>query len=90
MESKVLKIVTRKFNFYRAPECKAKVISQNNGIVKVEFSGTKASFACCFDENFIDYQYYLKDYGGKDFSIRKIERKNPERFIIFYEEVKNV
>ncbi|MCM8778894.1 MAG: hypothetical protein NC898_02040 [Candidatus Omnitrophica bacterium] len=88
MEQRLLSRVTRKFNSRRAPECKAKVVFQRDGVLCIEFSGTKASFACCFDENFVDYQYYLKDITGKDFSLQKIERKRAEKFRVFYEEVR--
>ncbi|MCM8798678.1 MAG: hypothetical protein NC821_04360 [Candidatus Omnitrophica bacterium] len=91
MEGNILRKVTRKFNQYRYPECKAKVVSHKERRLKVEFSGTKASFACCFDENFVDYKYYLKDLANLDFEIERIERKTPETFIVNYylQEVKH-
>ena len=84
MESNILRKVTREFNKYRYPEARARVLLNKNDYLVVEFTGTKASFACCFDENFIDYKYYLKDIAHKDFNIIKILRKAEDRFLVLY------
>jgi hypothetical protein len=86
LESKLLRKVTKEFNKYRYPEAKAKILVNRDDILVVEFTGTKASFACCFDENFIDYQYYLKDIAGKDFKIVNILRKTEDKFWVFYKD----
>jgi len=86
MEAKKIKKVTREFNKYRAPESKARVVLNKDSTLKVEFTGTKASYVCCFDENFIDYSYYLKDLANKDFQIMQIKRKAPERFLVTYKQ----
>jgi len=75
MNQRVLRSVTREFNKYRSPECKAKVLFNGNEILGVVFSGTKLYLSCYFDENFIDYRYYLKDISGKDFAIINIIKK---------------
>lgn len=84
VDAKQLRRITLEFNKYRAPECKARVLLNKDNTLTVEFTGTKASHACCFDENFIDYQYYLKDLAKKSFEINKIKRKAPERFMVIY------
>ncbi|MCS7150771.1 MAG: hypothetical protein NZ928_00070 [Endomicrobia bacterium] len=83
MKDKLKKVVFE-FNKLRYPECKAKIISFKNGTVEVEFSGTKASFACCFDENFIDLKYYFLDYLNLNFEIKEILKVAADRFIVKY------
>ena len=61
MGPKLLRRAATEFNKYRVPECKAKVLSNKDKTLIVEFSGTTAPFSCCFDEYFIDYGCYLKD-----------------------------
>jgi len=86
LESKLLRKVTREFNKYRYPEARAKILVNKEGYLVVEFTGTKASFACCFDENFIDYKYYLKDIADKDFKIVNILRKTEDKFWVVYKD----
>jgi len=84
--SKLLRKVTQEFNKYRYPQAKVKILVNRDDILVVEFTGTKASFACCFDENFIDYKYYLKDIAGKDFKIVNILRKAEDKFWMVYKD----
>lgn len=77
--------VVREFNRMHAPECLAKVRRKKGNFLEVEFSGTKAGFACCFDENFIDFAYYVKDMMGWDLKIKKLERLPHDRFLVEYE-----
>lgn len=79
-----LKEAIVKFNEIRYPESEAKIISIKDDVVYVEFSGTKASFACCFDENFVDLKYYFLDYSNINFEITKVQRISNDRFIVEY------
>ncbi len=80
----MLNVVSRKFNRYRSPECKAKVLRNKDRYLVVEFSGTNIS-SCCFDEHFEDYRQILEEYKGK-FQIEKIEEKI-DRFIVYYKKI---
>ncbi len=90
-----LKKVEKEFNFYRDPECHAEIIDAGEDEIKVEFSGTVASYACCFDENFIDFQFYVLDFVGEEIEVKEIKREKSDKFIVTYsrkrqKEVKNV
>ncbi|KPJ51057.1 hypothetical protein AMJ40_01165 [candidate division TA06 bacterium DG_26] len=84
MDPGTLRRVTREFNRYRAPECRARTVRNGEDRLVVEFSGTAAHFACCFDEHFVDYGYYLKDVAESDFEIEKIERMKNGWFAVTY------
>ncbi len=84
MEGFILRKVSREFNKWRSPECKVKVLKNRGNNLTVEFTGTRAGFACCFDENFVDYVYYLEDIGKKKFEVSQIKRKDKERFVVNY------
>jgi hypothetical protein len=83
VNSKDLKRVTKEFNRYRFPECKAQTLENNSKFLKIRFVGTKANFACCFDENFYDFQYYLKDVANLDAKIQDVIRDGAS-FIVYY------
>jgi len=83
MKSRLLKKVSRDFNHFRSPECRANVIENNGEILKVKFTGTASTFSCCFDEHFEDYRLILEENGIKT-EIEKVERKSMEKFIVLY------
>ena len=82
--NKTLDKVLKEFNNYRYPECEAKLLHFSQDKIIVEFSGTKASFACCFDENFVDFKYYLEDFLKEKFEISKVERTDIDKFLVEY------
>lgn len=84
MKSQELRKVTKEFNYYRSPECRAQTLFNEEDVIKIKFSGTKAGFACCFDENFQDFRYYLKDIAKVEATIEKIKRTKNNNFIISY------
>lgn len=79
-----LKNITRKFNRFRAPECRVKTVKNTKEEIEIEFTGTAADFSCCFDEHFIDYKYLLMDIFKLEFKIEEIERINDDKFIVIY------
>ena len=81
MHPSKLRVISREFNKYRFPECKARVIKNEKEKLTVEFSGTSC-FSCCFDEHFEDYRLLLEERGEK-YEIEKIENKK-EKFIVVY------
>ena len=85
MDPKKLRKASREFNRYRAPECKVKTIKNTKDRLVVKFEGTGASFYCCYDENFIDYLYYLKDHTGESMKIKDVRQPTPNSFIVIYE-----
>ncbi|GEM_PF-1052647 len=72
------------FNFYRDPECRARIVRVDEENVEVEFTGTVAGYACCFDENFVDLKFYFLDFADEDVEIEKILREDRERFMVRY------
>lgn len=80
MKPNKLRSITRKFNRYRFPECRARTIFNKDGRIIVEFSGTSIS-SCCFDEHFEDYRLLL----GEDVKIEKIDYLR-DRFVVYYKE----
>ncbi len=84
MRPEKLRKITRRFNRYRSPECRAEVVRNEDREVEVKFTGSTASFACCFDENFVDYCYLIRDLAGEDFVIKEIKRRGPEEFRVVY------
>lgn len=84
MNKDLLEKINEEFNSLRQPECYAEIKEIGDNYLVIEFSGTKINFACCFDENFIDYQYYLKDFGNLEFIISEIKREG-DKFIVRYE-----
>lgn len=83
MDKNLLEKIKEEFNSLRQPECYAEIKEIGENYLVVEFSGTKINSACCFDENFIDYQYYLKDFGNLEFLIDEIKREG-NKFIVKY------
>ncbi len=84
MDSSTLRKVTAIFNRYRAPECRARVVQNKPPFLVVEFSGTRAALSCCFDEHFVDYRYYLKDFSGIEFQIDQVDMTKRGRFVVTY------
>jgi hypothetical protein len=82
--SKILQKATRQFNKFRFPEVNANVLKNQNGFLKVKFTGAVAPFACCFDENFIDYIYYIREFSLFDLEIETIKRKKINEFVVTY------
>ncbi len=80
----LLNKVIYEFNLYGYPECEAKLLFVNDNKIAVDFSGTKAHFACCFDENFVDFKYYLNDFLKYKFEISKVEQVDINRFLVEY------
>ncbi len=84
MKPEILRKTTREFNRYRAPECRVKTVKNTENELIVRFEGTGANFFCCYDENFVDFLYYLKDHGGKSFKIHDVREKKPGVFLVVY------
>ena len=84
MRPEDLRRVTRRFNRYRSPECRAEVVKNTGEELEVRFTGSTASFACCFDENFVDYCYLIQDLAGENFTIKEVKRRGPEEFRVVY------
>lgn len=59
-----LKKVEEKFNRYRAPEAKAKILSIAKNRVKVKFEGTFCR-TCGFYDYFDDFSIFAEDFGLK-------------------------
>jgi peroxiredoxin (alkyl hydroperoxide reductase subunit C) len=83
----LIKKATKEFNDLRYPECWAIIKEIGKDYLIVEFLGTKINFACCFDENFYDYQYYLKDFANWESLIKEI-KKESNKFIVKYQLIK--
>jgi hypothetical protein len=83
----LIKKATKEFNDLRYPECWAIIKEIGKDYLIVEFLGTKINFACCFDENFYDYQYYLKDFANWESLIKEI-KKESNKFIVEYQLIK--
>ncbi len=83
MDKNLLEKIKEEFNSLRKPECYAEIKEIGEDYLVLEFFGTKINSACCFDENFIDYQYYLKDFGNLEFLIDEIKREG-DKFIVKY------
>jgi len=79
----VLRKISREFNHFRFPECRAKVIGKGEESIRVEFTGTAASFSCCFDEHFEDFRLMMEERGMKA-DIGEIKRESPDKFIVLY------
>ena len=84
METKKLRKVVREFNKYRNPECKARTVRNKDYELVVEFSGSVASYACCFDENFIDFKFYIEDIADEKMEIKEIKRVKSDKFVVKY------
>lgn len=84
METKKLRKVVREFNKYRNPECKARTVRNKDDELVVEFSGSVASYACCFDENFIDFKFYIEDIADENMEIKEIKRVKSDKFVVKY------
>ena len=68
MDDKKLRNITREFNRWRYPECRARTIKNDDEKLIIQFDGT-FSFSCCFDEHFEDFRIMLEEKGGV---VRKI------------------
>ncbi|MBC7194919.1 MAG: hypothetical protein H5U37_04610 [Caldisericia bacterium] len=88
MNSILLRKLIKKFNELRNPECKAKTIKNKEDELVLEFTGSTASFSCCFDEHFEDLRYFFEDKGGIKLFIEDVKRENEEKFIVKYK-IKN-
>jgi hypothetical protein len=84
VDASILRKVTTRFNRYRAPECRARVLLNEDPLLVVEFTGTRAATSCCFDEHFVDYTYYLKDISGIEFQIDEVDLTERGRFVVTY------
>ncbi|RKZ00456.1 MAG: hypothetical protein DRQ10_04145 [Candidatus Hydrothermota bacterium] len=84
VETKKLRKVVREFNKYRNPECKARTVRNKDDELVVEFSGSVASYACCFDENFIDFKFYIEDIADENMEIKEIKRVKSDKFVVKY------
>ncbi|MCD6382803.1 MAG: hypothetical protein J7L74_04185 [Candidatus Hydrothermae bacterium] len=74
MVGKTLKSVTRAFNLYRVPECRARARILPDGKLSVNFSGTGTHLYRCSDKHFEGYRYHFLDLAGADFKI--VDMKN--------------
>ncbi len=83
IDKNLLEKIKEEFNSLRQPECYAEIKEIGDDYLVVEFSGTKVNLACCFDENFVDFQYYLKDFSNLEFLIDEVKRES-DKFIIKY------
>ncbi len=83
MRAELLRKISKEFNHFRSPECRARIIENGEKTIKIEFSGTSASFSCCFDEHFEDYRIMMEEAGTKT-KIERVERKGIEKFIVSY------
>ncbi|MEM2509075.1 MAG: hypothetical protein QW673_02635 [Candidatus Thermoplasmatota archaeon] len=86
MKSSKLRKITREFNRYRAPECIAKTLKNEEDKLLILFSGT-FSFSCCFDEHFEDYRRMLKD-ANENYKIEKVIKER-NSFIVLYQKLSN-
>ncbi len=84
MKSEILRKATREFNRYRAPECRVKTVKNSDDELVVKFEGTGANFYCCYDENFVDFLYYLKDHSGRAYRIQDVKETRPGVFVVVY------
>ncbi|MCX8095531.1 MAG: hypothetical protein N3D74_05040 [Caldisericia bacterium] len=89
MNSIFLRKLIKKFNSMRYPECKAKTIKNSKDELIIEFSGTVASYSCCFDEHFNDLKYFFEDNGNIKLYIDNVKRKDNEKFIVKYKYKQN-
>lgn len=64
IKPQILRKLSREFNKYRYPECRVKIIKNEDDRLIAEFTGT-ANFMCCFDEHFEDYRQMLEEHGEK-------------------------
>lgn len=85
-EEKIIRILTMEFNKYRFPECEAKIIKIDEEYIKVEFTGTTASFSCCFDEHFEDYREMLEEREIKT-KIENVKRKEIGKFVVTFRKI---
>ncbi len=83
IDEKLQKVVSE-FNLYRDPECHADIIKATQDFLEVEFTGTVADYACCFDENFIDFKFYVLDLSNEELEIDEIKRKKRDKFVVKY------
>lgn len=86
VEKEVIEILTSQFNRYRFPECEAKIVKIDEDSIKIEFTGTTASFSCCFDEHFEDYREMLEERGIKT-EIENVERRGIEKFLVIFRKI---
>lgn len=87
MNTNILRKLIRKFNSFRSPECKAKTIKNSENELVIEFSGSVASYSCCFDEHFDDLRFLFEDNNIK-LNIEEVKKMNNEKFIVKYK-IKN-
>lgn len=88
MNSYLLSNIVKKFNKTRKPECIVKTIENNDKFLKVKFTGTTASYSCCFDEHFNDFRFLLNDESNIEIRIEDIKRRNLYDFLVIYKILK--
>ncbi len=88
MNSRILRKIIKKFNELRNPECKAKTLKNKDDEIVIEFTGSVASYSCCFDEHFEDLRYLIEDKSSLKFFIEEVNRKDEDKFIVKYK-IKN-
>jgi len=64
MDDKKLRNITREFNRWRYPECRARTIKNDDEKLIIQFDGT-FSFSCCFDEHFEGFRIMFEEKGEK-------------------------
>ena len=77
---KIVKAIDE-FNKYRAPEAKARLISQDENSFKIEFTGSFCR-TCGFYDYFDDYRILLQEIGMET-KIRAIEEIDEGAIVIF-------
>ena len=81
MEEKKLRRITREFNRWRYPECRARTIKNEEDEIIIKFDGT-FNYSCCFDEHFEDYRIMLEEEGEK-YTIEEVKQIG-NKFIVRY------
>ena len=79
-KEKIVKAID-KFNKYRAPEAKARLISQGENSFQIEFTGSFCG-TCGFYDYFDDYRILLQETGIET-KIREIAEIDEGAIVIF-------
>jgi hypothetical protein len=79
-KEKIVEIIDE-FNKYRAPEAKAKLVSQGENSFKIKFKGSFCG-TCGFYDYFDDYRILLQEIGIET-KIREIEEIDEGAIVIF-------
>jgi len=86
MDDKKLRNITREFNKWRYPECRARTIKNEEDKLIMQFDGT-FSYSCCFDEHFEDFRIMLEE-KGEEFKITEVKHIG-RKFVVRYEKEAN-